>query len=636
MVPPHAVVIPFSVPSEGKGLGIGLAALVHAFARTAGGGVALAQLQARRPDDRPDGPSGPVEAFLSPSAWREVAGRGDGPTGVGVVVTGAFEPPMDGEGTIQLLAFDARDGRTCARTDAPVDGEHAGARLVDAFEQLWSSFGGELGGLQGLRELGWDALESVLRAERCALHDPSRGGPYDRLAAMLHLGRAIGDAPGARYPLERLAAIVLEIASGPVLDPKLAAASVRALERALTDAPNSVDLLEALAALTLRLGQPREAERRMNVAIAMAPTRARPYAILGQALRAQGNLDGALAVLQAGRAASKGDPMLSIEQGMVLAARGDLEGAGAAWREVLACEPYNPAAFARLAALALQSHDLSTAQSLVDAALAAREAHPDVFRGAIPLALNSETEGLARASRVKRLCERVLERLPNDATSLLHMAQALLVLGQRVEARTRLDQLDRVAPQSAAAADGQVRRLAMDDPRAHTELQSVLRAANDAAVANLADVAARARHLAIAHNAWHGWLAVAVAERRRSRWSAARGALDTALEIAPGATPVRIEMARTLLALGDAKSALSQAESAVALEGASPPALSILARSLAAVGRTADAREIGRRVLAMKPDDGEVRNMLQKLQHKPRFAWARNLWVGRGLRRERG
>jgi tetratricopeptide (TPR) repeat protein len=629
MVPPHTVVIPFSVPSEGRGLGIGLAALVHAFARTAAGGVALAQLQARRPDDLPDGPSGPVEAFLSPAAWKEVAGRVDGPAGVGMVVTGAFEPPVDGEGTIQLLAFDARDGRTCAKMDAPVDGEHAGARLVDAFEQLWASLGGELGGLQSIRELGWDALESVLRAERCALHDPSRGGPYDRLAAMLHLGRAIGDAPGARHPVERLSAIALEIASGQTLDPKLAAASVRALEGALTDSSNSVELLEALAALMLRIGQPREAERRMNMAIATAPTRARPYAILGQALRAQGNLDGALAVLQAGRAASKGDPLLSIEQGMVLAARGDLEGAGAAWREVLARDPYNPAAFARLAALALQSHDVGTAQALVDAALAARDAHPDVFRSAVPLALSSETEGLARASRIKRLCERVLDRLPNDAPSLLNMAQALLALGQRVDARTRLDQLERVAPKSAAAADGQVQRLAIDDPRAHTELQSVLRAAQEAPVVNLADVAARARRLAMAHNAWHGWLAVAAAERRRSRLVPARSALEAAFELAPGATLARLEMARVLLAQGNANEALLQAESAVALEGPSPPVLSVLARSLAAAGRSSEAREIGLRVLSMKPDDREVRDMLQKLQQKPRFAWARNLWARR-------
>ena len=626
MVPPPTVVIPFSVPSEGRGLGIGLAALVHVFARTAGGGVALAQLQARQPDDRPDRPSAPVEAFLSPAAWREVSGRGDGPTGVGVVVTGAFEPPIDGEGTIQLLAFDARDGRTCAKMDAPVDGEHAGARLVDAFEQLWSSLGGELAGLQGLRELAWDALESVLRAERCALHDPLRGGPHDRLAAMMHLGRAIGDAPGARYPVERLSAIALEMASGPALDPKLAAASVRALEGALADASNSVELLEALAALMLRSGQPREAERRMNVAIAMAPTRSRPYALLGQALRAQGNLEGALAVLQAGRAASKGDSVLFIEQGMVLAARGDIEGAAAAWREVLSREPYNPAAFARLAALALQSHDMSTAQALVDSALAARDAHPDVFRSAVPLALSSESEGLARASRIKRLCERVLDRLPSDAPSLLNMSRALLALGQRVDARTRLDQLERVAPKSAAAADGQVQRLALDDPRAHIELQSVLRAANEAAVPNLADVAARARHLAMAHNAWLGWLAVAVAERRRSRWAAARSALDAALELAPGATLARLEMARVLVAMGDAKSALSQAESAMVLEGPSPPVLSVLAQSLAAAGRFSEAREVGHRVLSMKPDDAEVRDMLQKLQQGPPFAWVRNLW----------
>ena len=113
-----------------------------------------------------------------------------------------------------MLAFDSRDGRTCARVDAPIDDVRAGATLVGAFEQLWSGLGGEIGALQGLRELGWESLESVLRAERCALHDPSRGGPHDRLAAMLHFGRAIEDAPAARYPAERLAWIALETAQG--------------------------------------------------------------------------------------------------------------------------------------------------------------------------------------------------------------------------------------------------------------------------------------------------------------------------------------------------------------------------------------------------------------------------------------
>ena len=52
------------------------------------------------------------------------------------VVTGAFEPPTDGRGLIQLLAFDTKDGRTCAKVEAAVDGESAGKILADAREEI--------------------------------------------------------------------------------------------------------------------------------------------------------------------------------------------------------------------------------------------------------------------------------------------------------------------------------------------------------------------------------------------------------------------------------------------------------------------------------------------------------------------
>jgi hypothetical protein len=228
---PRAVVIPFGVPAEGRGLGLGLAALLHTCLCLDGGEVAIAQLHARR-DDAPDGaPPAPVEAFLPPAAWRDLAGRGDTPSGVALVVTGAFEPPLDGHGTLQLLAFDARDGKERARIDAPLEGARAGASLVGAFEQMGARLGSEIGALGRVGDLEWEALESVLRAERCVLHDPLRGGPHDRLAAMLHLGRAIGDAPAARYPAERLASIALEAAMASTLDPSLAAAAARALSR---------------------------------------------------------------------------------------------------------------------------------------------------------------------------------------------------------------------------------------------------------------------------------------------------------------------------------------------------------------------------------------------------------------------
>jgi tetratricopeptide (TPR) repeat protein len=600
------VVIPFGVPVESRGLGLGLAALVHAFVHVEGGGVAIAQLHAR-PKEEPEGKSAsPVEAFVPPAAWRDIASRGDTPTGVSLVLTGAFEPPHEGLGTIHLLAFDARDGGTRGRVDVPVDGENAGATLVGALEQLWSRLGGQIGALNGLRELAWESLESVLRAERCALHDPSRGGPHDRLAAMLHLGRAIGDAPEARYPVERLATIALETIAGEKLDSKLAAAAVRALERAAVDAPAHVELAEASAALLLRLGQAREAERRMNTAIAAAPGRSRLYAVLAQALRAQGNLDAALAALQAGLAEGGADPLLCVERGMILAARGDLDGAATAWREALARDPVHPVAFASLAALALRTQNAGVAQWLVDAALASSAAHPEVLRRAVQLALATETEGLARASRVARLCGRVLESNPQDAAVSLAMARALIVLGEAKEARVHLAHAEHAAPHSAASAEAQVARLALDNPGASQELQSVLRAANVASLEDLVDVAARARRLATLHGAWQGWWAAAIAERRRQRWAAARGALEVALESAPGATPIHLELVSALLALEDSAGAMSHAQRALALEGESPRTLSALARALCAAGRATEARDIANRVLAMQPGDEDI------------------------------
>jgi tetratricopeptide (TPR) repeat protein len=634
MPPPRAVVIPFGVPAEGRGLGLGRAALVHAFAHLEGGGVAIAQLHARRSEEAGDAVPAPVEAFVPPAAWKDIATRGDTPSGVGVVLTGAFEPPVEGHGTIQLLAFDARDGHTRARVDVPLDDERAGASLVGAFEQLWARLGGEMGAAGALRELDWESLESVLRAERCALHDPLRGGPHDRLAAMLHLGRAIGDAPLARYPVERLAALALETAAGPALDPKLAAAAARALERAADDAPSHVELVEALAALQLRLGQPREAERRLNAVIAISPRRARLYALLSQALRAQGNLDAAMTALESAAADAGADPLLGAERGMVLAARGDLAGAAAAWKKALAADPVYPAAFGSLAALALRSRDGALAQSLVDAALAAARAHPDVLRRGVQLALATESEGIARASRVAGLCGRLLEIAPDDPWAALALAKSLVVLGDVAGARARLAEIERAAPRSAPAAEAQLVRLAIDDAGAELELQSVLRAAHTAATNDLADVAARARRLATVHGGWLGWLAAAIADRRRGRAAAARGALDVALEIAPGAPAVHAELADVLLALDDAPAAVEHAERALSLEGESPRGLVVLARALAAAGRTADARDAVRRALAMDADNALARELEERLQ-RDRAPRGWSSWLRKTIRPRR-
>ncbi len=574
--PAGCVVVPFGVPSAGAGLGLGLAAVVHSSARVAGAGVAIARLQVAKQELGSDARAAPLEVFMTPDAWRDMAIRVDRPSGIGIVLTGAFEPPLEGDGAIRLLAFDARDGKTRASTDARLDSERAGASLVDAIEKLWSQLGGEIGPLSGLRELSWEVLESVLRGERCALHDPTRGVPHDGLAAMLHFGRAIGDAPGAGYPVQRLAAVALEMAAGSLPQSNVTLAAMRALESAAAEASRPFELVEAMGALLMRLGRTHEAEQRMNAAIASAPERPRPYAILSQSLRAQGKLEGALASVTAGLAVAKGDAALHVERGAVLVARGDSEGALTAWRNALAIDPLGPATFGPVAELAIRYHDVALAQSLVDGALAASNAHPDVIRGAIRLILDSESDGLARASRLATLCGRVLAQNANDAWVLLVSARALIVLDQRSEARARLERVERSAPESAAAADAQAARLALDNPAAERELQSLMRAALGAPPESLAEIAGRARRLATEHAAWPGWLAAGVAEGRRGRLKEARASLEIALEIAPGAASARLEMCRTLLALGDLAGARAHVEQAIASEGPSPRALALL------------------------------------------------------------
>jgi tetratricopeptide (TPR) repeat protein len=294
-----------------------------------------------------------------------------------------------------------------------------------------------------------------------------------------------------------------------------------------------------------------------------------------------------------------------------------------------------------LAAQLLRTHDAEGAETLVDAALASSSAHPEVLRRALQLSLSTESDGLARAARVARLCERVLAALPDDAQASIMFARALVVLGDPARARERLAHVDRVAPASAAAAEAQITRLTLDDPGADRALQSVTRAARSAAVEDLPEVSARARRLATLHGTWTGWVAAGIAEQRRGRWEAARGALEMALEAAPGAPAAHLELAAVLLQLDDAPGALAHAERALALEGPSARALTGLARTQAANERLDDALATANKALAMYPDDDAAKALVNRLRERPSAprwgakvgeAWKR--WVERRRSRE--
>ena len=114
------------------------------------------------------------------------------------------------------------------------------------------------------------------------------------------------------------------------------------------------------------------------------------------------------------------------------------------------------------------------------------------------------------------------------------------------------------------------------------------------------------------------WFAAAVAERRRGRVAAARGALEIALEVAPGAVSVHLELADVLLELEDPGRAATHAQAAVRLEGSSPRALAMLARALRGVGRKAEAIEAAQAALAIQPDDPETRALLSRVSLEDR------------------
>ncbi|MEO6576489.1 MAG: hypothetical protein ABIP89_21745, partial [Polyangiaceae bacterium] len=528
----------------------GLAALIHSCSQIRGEQIALAQLFARPNEISPNKKPAPAETHLLPKAWRDLVESGNAPPNVPVVVTGAFVPPGDEPGLIHLVAFDGTSGMLRARVEAHLDVRTAGTAIVEAFKELCGAVEGDIGSLQEIGDLGWDALESVLRAERCVLIDPLRGEPHDRLAAMAHLGRAIGESPGARFPAGRLAALAIDAAVGIYSDTRLAEAALRALARATEDAPGQADLLEATAALYGYLGNPVEAEARALDALGASPDRSRLYTVLSEARRVRGDLEGALAALDCGMArppqtkdlARSNDAILLTERGLVLAAQGDLAAAELAWREAMTRDPSRSAAFMNLASLAVQREDGLAATSLIDQALAARSAHPEILRRAIALAITAESEGVARAARIAALARTLLERVPGDAWGALMLGRALAQLGEEKEAILHLSQVEKRATGTAIAAEAVRARFALEEPQASMELDAVMRAVFQVPLDDLPWIVARARRLADQYELWLPHFALGIAARRKKSWPSARKSFETASARAPGFAPLHAEL----------------------------------------------------------------------------------------------
>ncbi len=175
------------------------------------------------------------------------------------MLTGSFEPPVEGAGAIQLLAFDARDGRTRAHVDAPVDAADAGAVLVATLERFGASLGVEIGALAGLRESSagtrWrasSARSAALCTIRRAVARTTAWRPCSTWVAPSARRLARGTRPSA-LPRSRSMPPPVPCSTPASPQPPCAPSSAAPLDAARAPWSSS----ETLVALHLRLGRAR-------------------------------------------------------------------------------------------------------------------------------------------------------------------------------------------------------------------------------------------------------------------------------------------------------------------------------------------------------------------------------------------
>ena len=625
---PRALVIPFGVPDAGKGLGLGLASLVHSFARVDDGDVALAQLRSHASDG---GVTGIVEAFVTAAQWRAMPGSEDTPPQVSVVLTGAFEPPREGRGAFSVLAFDAKTGEPRAKCEVVLDADGAGRSILSTLETLCSRVGGDVGALRGIESLAWDALESVLMAETWRVRALSGSEPTGAVAALAHLGRAVSDARDPTFPAERLAALALEMARGAA-DSRALEAALRTLVTASEDAPSSAPVEAAAAAVCLRLDRFDDALAHAETAIEREPARSIAHALVAEAKRAKGDLPGAARAIEAALAIDPNDPHAQNERAVLLVASGDALGAQAQWQKLLAAHPAHLVAFVNLASMAIERSDAALAQSIVDHALALRGGAPmEMLRRAIQVALQTEPASVARGSRVTSLCRAVLAREPRDGVAALLLARALAEMGERTAAFDHLTSVERVAKGTLIAAEAARVRLQLADPLAAAAVDAAIRAATEPEARDLEAIATRARRLAEEHESWVAHLAAAIAERRLGRLERARVDALAALATAPSAPLAHLEMATLLLATHEAAGAASHARRAMELDPAAARAHVLLAEALLETGDREEAAAELERARALSPNDTRAETVRQRLEAaEPK---KRSSWIDRLLKR---
>jgi tetratricopeptide (TPR) repeat protein len=659
-----AVVVPFGVPDGFEGFGRGVAALIHSMVRVNGESVALAQLFGKAADEQI---SRSLETFVPQDNWQALEIAHQEPP-VELVLTGSFEPPTEARGVFQITAYSPQRPSEHSRTERFIDDDDdAGERFVETVQTVFEDarkqgvFKGqyELDAIASLKGATWSSLEAIIRAESLLMPSPDGSGkPYNLPASMVFLARAIADEPSSDYAVTRLASVVVDHALSPTTSKEVVEGAYRTVRSSLSDRPESFELQEALAVVCHRLGLVDELASWVAKILQNAPNldaRARLTALLASTLRGADRLEETASTLAKSlQIHGRASPLL-LEYARLAATNAAWEDALTTTAEVL--ERDEGHAFAA----AMLMHDLLfAARGTVSEERLAQEASRtgdrilavaaanvgDVqripvaaLRAALRLVREFEPNGIARTSRVTKLCAHLVEVNPTDVGAMLIAARTLANHrddgDSRMRARHLLEQILIVAPESTFAADAHQGIFSLEHPNAEEELESIGRDATQEMPSQLDAVVERARAFARRHPVWPIHVAEALAEKRRGREEAAAIALERALEIAPGASLALAEMVDTLLTLGRNAEALTRAEKLCIEEQDVGPHHALRARALFAHGRFDEANEALAFAMKLDPDNDRLRVLKASFAKGPevpaKSTWqVVKGWVGKG------
>ena len=502
-----------------------------------------------------------------------------------------------------------------------------------------------------------DLAGAAAALERAVEIEPARAGAWtklgdvrlaqdDRAAARLDFARALELDPANRHANQRMGLMLRE--EGDV------AGAISALERGIAGTPpdylgvkldlallynlagrpeRAVDLLapfaaepgadiavrRALANAELTLERFDEAEAEYRAALAIDPDDAQALLGLGVALRAGGDMDGALAAHEAALERAPGNPLVTLELARTRYAAGDARAAIAGLEAALADGPADPAPFeTALAELHAASGDADRAAEIWAAQIEAGRGQPasyvnlgaprqragdvagaeavwlemaaafpdsaeaDFRLGALYGALDRWPEAAARYEAGLERAPGSPELLRGAAAARQRTGEGALAVGYAERLANRVDAepadqfllavLLQGEGRADAAADRYRRTIAAapDHWPALNNLAVILTEAGETEEA--LRLAARASELApdeAAATDTLGWAMFQAGDPE------ARGILARAVEQDPTGAIYRLHLARAEAAAGDAEAARTQAEAALELDPDGPESAEI-------------------------------------------------------------